>query len=110
MPAFAVAHLRSVAIGPDIVRYLQEIDATLEPYGGRFVIHGGAITEIEGEWPGALVVIEFPGRQAAEAWYASDAYQAILPLRTRNADGSAIIVDGVGPGYRATERVAKPAA
>lgn len=110
MPAFAVAHLRSVAMGPDIVRYLEEIDATLEPYEGRFVIHGGAITEVEGEWPGSLIVIEFPGREAAEAWYASDAYQAILPLRTRNAEGSAIIVDGVGPGYRAAERIAKLAA
>jgi uncharacterized protein (DUF1330 family) len=97
-------------MGPDIVRYLEEIDATLEPYEGRFVIHGGAITEIEGQWPGSLIVIEFPSREAARAWYASDAYQAILPLRTRNAEGSAIIVDGVGPGYRATERIARSAA
>ena len=35
MPAYAIAHLRSAEIGPDIVRYLEGIDATLEPFGGR---------------------------------------------------------------------------
>jgi uncharacterized protein (DUF1330 family) len=105
MPAYAIAHLRTVDVNAEIARYLSEIDATLEPYDGRFIIHGGTITEIEGAWPGALIVIEFPTRERAEAWYASDAYQAILPLRTNNAEGSAIIVDGVGPGHRATDLI-----
>ena len=35
MPAYAIAHLESVTIGPHIVEYLQGIDATLAPYGGR---------------------------------------------------------------------------
>ena len=103
MPAYAIAHLRSVDMGADIVRYLEEIDATLEPFEGRFIIHGGEITELEGEWPGALIAIEFPSRERAEAWYASDAYQAILPLRTNNSEGSAILVEGVNPDHRATD-------
>jgi hypothetical protein len=37
----------------------------------------------------------------AQAWYESPAYQAILPLRTRNIEGSTLIVDGVAPGYDA---------
>ncbi len=49
---------------------------------------------IEEPWPGVVVVIEFPDLEAAHAWYESDAYQAILALRTRNSDGSTIIVDG----------------
>ena len=43
--AYAVAHLRNVNMGPPIEEYLQRIDATLEPFGGRFLIHGG---ELEG--------------------------------------------------------------
>jgi uncharacterized protein (DUF1330 family) len=105
MPAYAVAHLRTVEMGPDIVRYLEEIDATLEPYRGRFLVHGGEITEMEGSWPGALVVIEFPSRELATAWYASDAYQAIVALRTRNSDSVAIIAEGVKPGHRATDLI-----
>ena len=104
MPAYALAHLRTTDVNEEIFRYLEEIDATLEPFGGRFIVHGGGQIEVmEGEWPGALVILEFPDREQATAWYASPAYQAILPLRTNNAEGSAIIVDGVPPGYRATQ-------
>ena len=52
-----------------------------------------------------LVVIEFPDRAAAKAWYASPADQAILPLGTQNSDGAAFIVDGVKPGHRATDTI-----
>ena len=106
MPAYAIAHLRSVDVNADIVEYLERIDATLQPYDGRFVVHGGEMTVLEGEFPGNIVVIEFGDRAGAEAWYASPAYQDILPLRTRNSDGAAVIVDGVGPGHRAPEVIA----
>ena len=96
-------------MGPEIVEYLRRIDATLEPYEGRFLVHGGTITPVEGEWPGTLVVVGFPSREHAEAWYASDAYQEILPLRTNNAEGSTIIVDGVPPGYSATAQIPRAA-
>jgi uncharacterized protein (DUF1330 family) len=39
-------------------------------------------------------VIEFPSREVAEAWYASDAYQAIIQHRTDNATGALTLVDG----------------
>ena len=109
MSAYAVAHLRTTDMNAEIVRYLEEIDATLAPYDGRFIIHGPATEVIEGEWPGALIVIEFPSVRHAREWYASEAYQAILPLRTNNADGSAILIAGVGPDHRATDVLTPPA-
>ena len=42
MPAYAVAHMRQATMGPAIVEYLERIDATLAPFGGRFLVHGGA--------------------------------------------------------------------
>src|ERR1700733_7967146 len=60
MPAYAVAHMRQVTMGQPIVEYLERIDATLAPFGGRFIVHGGDIEVLEGSWPGALIVIEFP--------------------------------------------------
>jgi hypothetical protein len=41
MSGYAVAHIREVTMNADIVKYLEEIDATLRPFGGRFAIHGG---------------------------------------------------------------------
>lgn len=90
-------------MGPDIVRYLERIDATLAPFGGRFITHGGTPYVREGDWPGDLIVIEFPGRGSATGWYESPAYQEILPLRTENSDGTAIVIDGVPAEHRATD-------
>ncbi len=107
MSAYAVAHLRHVKLGPEIVEYITRIDATLEPYAGRFLIHGGPIDPMDGSWSGDLVVIEFPNLENAHTWYASPEYQAILGLRTDNSDGDAFIVDGLPDGYRATDKLAK---
>jgi uncharacterized protein (DUF1330 family) len=103
MPAYAVAHLRSIAMGPAIVEYLERIDATLAPFGGRFLIHGARAEVLEGAWPGHLVVIAFPDLERARAWYASPPYQAILHLRTENSDSAAFIIDGVSDDHRATD-------
>lgn len=103
MTAYAVAILRDVEMGAEIVEYLERIDATLAPFGGRFVVHGAEPTVKEGTWDGTLIVIGFPDGERARSWYDSAAYQEILPLRTRNSRGTAILVDGVGPEHRATD-------
>jgi uncharacterized protein (DUF1330 family) len=106
MSAYGIAHLRSVDFGPGIIEYLQRIDATLEPHGGRFIVHGAKVEVLEGQWPGDIVVIAFPDLAAAHAWYASPAYQAILALRTDNADGDVILVPGCAPDHRSTDLLA----
>jgi uncharacterized protein (DUF1330 family) len=106
MPAYAVGHLHDVNVGPDIAEYLRRIDATLEPFGGRFLLHGEPVEVLEGSWSGDLVVIEFPDRENARAWYASPAYQQILPLRTRNARSVVFLTEGVSADHRATDLLA----
>lgn len=103
MSAYAVAQLREVSMTPAIVEYLQRIDASLKPFGGRYLVHGGNPEVLEGVFTGNLVVIEFPDRVRAHAWYHSAAYQEILPLRTENSVGDTFIVDGVSENYRATD-------
>lgn len=99
MTAFALAHLRTPQLNDDIFEYLEKIQATLDPYEGRFRVHGPAPQVIEGEWPGTVVIIEFPDVDRARAWYDSPAYQEILPLRLRHIEGAAIIVEGVPVDY-----------
>lgn len=106
MTAYAIGHFQPVEFTPQVAEYVRRIDTTLEPYGGRFLIHGGRMTALEGEWRRTLVVIAFPDRVAAEAWYASPAYQEILPLRTASVVGEVAIVDGVPDGYRAADLLA----
>jgi uncharacterized protein (DUF1330 family) len=76
--------------------YRKDVPATLAPFGGEFVVRGGTLSVLEGEWTHPrLVVIAFPSRAAAEGWYNSPAYQKIIPLRLGSSSGNFIIVDGM---------------
>lgn len=111
--AYAIARVRSAdPTHPEIAEYLAQIQATLDPFNGRFLIHGGGrVEEVEGSWGGiGAIVIEFPDRASAKGWYESDAYQAIIPLRTRNTEMDSIIVDGVPPDYDPTWLINPPSA
>jgi uncharacterized protein (DUF1330 family) len=90
-------------MGPPIEEYLRRIDETLEPFGGRFIVHGGRIEVLEGSWTGHLIILEFPDLDAARAWYHSPAYQAIVRLRTDNSEGDTVLVEGVAEGHLATD-------
>src|SRR5262245_16294966 len=95
MPAYALAHLREIDRHSEVLEYLEKIQATLDPFSGQFVVHGGAIEVREGAWPGQLVIIEFPSMAEARSWYESPGYQRILPLRTNHIASDTILVEGV---------------
>jgi uncharacterized protein (DUF1330 family) len=107
MTAYALAHLRTPTINPDVLQYIDRIQDTLDPYGGRFVVHGGDVEIVEGSWPGSIAIVVFPTITAARAWYASPAYQEILPQRTDHIPSDVILVEGVPADYdpRATAKL-----
>ncbi|GFH35943.1 DUF1330 domain-containing protein [Streptomyces pacificus] len=109
MSAYAIGNLFPPArLDDEVLTYMERIQSTLDPYGGRFLVHGAAERHVvEGEWPGSLVVIAFPTMRAARDWYASADYQALLPLRTRHMSGDALLVDGVPEGYDAAATAAQ---
>lgn len=75
--------------------YVALVPATLEPYGGRFLVRGGSHQTMEGDWhPHRLVVIEFPSADEARRWHASDDYRAAMAIRHRTSTGSLVLVDG----------------
>lgn len=99
MPAYVIGHLRDAAPHPEIAEYIERITSTFEPYGGRFLVHGTQHEVMEGTWPGGVVVIAFPTVADARAWWDSEPYQEIAPLRSRHIEGDIILVDGVPDGY-----------
>lgn len=76
--------------------YRKDVMPTITAFGGRFIVRGGRLTKLEGDWAyGRVAVLEFPSREAAEGWYHSPAYQKLLPLRLESCRGNLVIVDGV---------------
>ncbi|WP_030708337.1 DUF1330 domain-containing protein [Streptomyces sp. NRRL F-2580] len=107
MTAYAIAHIRPETMNEDVLRYIEEIQSTMTPFGGRFLVHGAEVEVLEGPFPGTVVMVGFPDIEQARAWYAWPAYQAILPLRTDHMAGEVILVEGVPAGYDAAKTAAR---
>jgi uncharacterized protein (DUF1330 family) len=77
--------------------YTSQVQATLDPFEGRFVVRAGAYETLEGEFEAdRLVLIEFPTVEQARGWYDSEAYQSILPIRHANSSARFItLIEGV---------------
>ena len=76
--------------------YRKMVPATLEVYGGRVLVRGGKVENLEGDWePSRLVVIEFDSIERAKAWWSSTEYAAAKELRQKTAYTEMIVVEGV---------------
>ena len=76
--------------------YKRMVPPTLAAYGGRFVVRGGAVETLEGDWsPRRVVVVEFPSVERAKAWWGSEEYAEAKALRHATAHSRMIVVEGV---------------
>ncbi len=76
--------------------YRKLVPASLAAYGGEFVVRGGAIVSLEGDWdPKRVVVTRFESVARALEWYNSAEYAEAKDLRHRYSTGRMIVVEGV---------------
>ena len=95
MPGYLVAQLK-VHDREMFARYRDAVAPLVGRFGGRYLVRGGKLDVLEGDWPmPRLVVIEFQSVAAARHFYESPEYQQILRLRTGSAGGTVAIVEGV---------------
>ena len=97
MPAYVIVEV-TVANPEPYAAYRDLAGASVARHGGRFLVRGGAVTPLEGDWhPQRFVVIEFPSVEAARGFYFSADYQEALKVRLANSTGRAFIVEGYAP-------------
>jgi uncharacterized protein (DUF1330 family) len=95
MPTYLIADIRVINQQRYEEYRLLVRDAVLG-HGGRYVVRTSAVEVVEGGWaPPRLVVIEFPTRGAAEAFYDSPDYRQARDLRTNATMMDMVLVDGV---------------
>src|SRR5690242_17509570 len=76
--------------------YAAHAQATVEPFGGRYLVRGGRNIGTEGEPPkGRIVISVFDSFEKAQAWRYSPAYMKIVTVREREAKSRQYIVEGV---------------
>lgn len=93
MSALIIAHVKPK--NPEkLLAYAEAAGRTLERFGGRILHRGTYATALLGAAePHGLGVMQFPDTDAARQWFASDAYQAIAPLRDEAAEMTFVIYD-----------------
>ena len=64
--------------------------------GGRFIVRGGELVVLEGDWqPSRIVVVEFEDLATAKRWYESEIYQEAKKLREGAAHLRMVAVQGI---------------
>lgn len=98
MPAYIIVDV-DVQNAEEYEAYKKLTPASLLPYGGTFLVRGGATATLEGNWnPGRVVVLSFPTKEQAQRWWASPEYAPAKAIRQRTAATNMILVEGVEPG------------
>jgi uncharacterized protein (DUF1330 family) len=76
-------------------QYKAASPAAVQAGGGRFLVRGGELAVLEGDWhPSRLVVLEFEDLAAARDWYESEVYQEAKKLRDGAARLRMVAVQG----------------
>jgi len=95
MPAYVIVETE-VTDPEQYEQYKAASPAAIAAGGGRFLVRGGELAVLEGDWqPPRIVLLEFEDLAAAKRWYESEAYQAAKKLRAGAASFRAIAVQGV---------------
>ena len=66
----------------------------VKQYGGRYLVRGGAVQALEGEWKPQIVVVEFSDVERALAWYHSPEYAPALAVHDTALQRNMIIAEG----------------
>jgi uncharacterized protein (DUF1330 family) len=95
MPAYII--VETDITDPDqYEQYKAASPGAIEAGGGRFLVRGGELAVLEGDWnPSRLVLLEFPDLDAAKAFYESEQYRAAMQLREGAATLKMVAVQGV---------------
>jgi uncharacterized protein (DUF1330 family) len=95
MPAYIIAEV-DVTDPAGFEDYRKLVPPTIQKYGGRYVVRGGATKTLEGSWePKRLVVLEFPSVEQAQRWYDCEEYRAPKALRIKTTRSRLVLVEGV---------------
>ena len=76
--------------------YKKLAGATVEKYGGKYIVRGGAAETLEGDWqPKRIVILQFENVERAKEWLNCPEYHEPRKMRHRTAKTRMIAVEGL---------------
>ena len=86
MTAQVIFGVKKVLDQDALVEYRKMAHPTIEAAGGKILVGFKGFESLEGQDFVAMVIVEFPTREAAEAWYHGAPYQAASKLRHKGSE------------------------
>jgi uncharacterized protein (DUF1330 family) len=96
LAAFLIVEVDEVRDEAAYALYREEVPANLAAAGGQYLVRGGEVEVLEGNWrPGRVVVVRFDSIQAARDWWNSPAYAELKSMLQRSTNTNMVIVEGL---------------
>ena len=78
-------------------QYMAEAPAAVAAAGGEYVVRGGRLETLEGQWqPSRVPIVRFPVYDAAKAFYSGEMYEAARAKRAGATQFfNMVLVEGV---------------
>ena len=84
----------------EFAEYISKVPDMIVKYGGRYIVRAGHFELLEGELGiQRVVMVEFPSREAAAAFYYGVDYAPLLALRKRTTISQVGFLDSLGKDY-----------
>ena len=79
-----------------VEEYLPAVTALVHKHGGNYLARTMTMERLEGdaELPSVFVIIEWPSKEAAQAFYADPEYRPYLEKRRAGAENDFVLVAG----------------
>lgn len=95
MAAYFIVDQLEVTDPEGMKPYLAGVGATIQKYGGKFLVRGGNFMVKEGDWkPRRVIVLEFRDMATLKAWYDSPEYTPLKQTRLACSSSNAVMVEG----------------
>ena len=95
MPAYVIVEI-DIHDPAGYEKYKKLAGATVEKYGGKYIIRGGRTEVLEGDWtPKRIVVLQFDSPEHAKDWLNSEEYRQPRKMRHRTARTNMILAEGM---------------
>ncbi len=103
MPAYVLS-MMSIHDAETYRKYTDRTPPTVKKYGGKFLTRGEQVTCLENtSYDGRLVILEFPSKAHAEAWYNDPDYQEAVVFRQAASTMHMLLVQEGGDNTEAPD-------
>lgn len=95
MPAYVIVDIQ-VTDPVGYEEYKKLAPASIAQYGGKYIVRGGAVETLEGDWQwNRFVMLEFESVARAKEWHDSVEYRPAGEMRRQYAKSKMIVVEGL---------------